>query len=309
MACLLCALLALALLPPAGAVTPAPLHAYLGSTPVLDGLLAPAEWADATPFGSISSFDPNFSPVTDPRDLGVSGYVKHDRTRLYFAFNITDDVLYALQTPHWLPAGNPAAENLTTAGWPWFGDEMEILINAPNTFAGPYDGVLGVPGLFQLVCNLHKSRLGGQGVGGMLEGEPRSSETAWTNYNQWIYSRAAECAVRALPGADGSGGSVYGVEWAFDFCPLLETAPGVCYSASATAPVSMGLNIALGDTDAQAQGDATFGLRHEMWWAGNTSCAGHGNCHTLLSQFGTLVMEPGPRPPRSAAGEVKRARV
>ena len=290
-----CALALLALLPLAGAVTPAPLHAYAGSTPVLDGLLSPAEWADAVAFGGIATFDAGFAPVTDPRDLNISGFVKHDGQRLYLAFNITDDLLYYFQTPPWLPAGNAAAENLTTQGWPWFGDEMEVLINAKNTFDSIYDEPLGVPGNWQLVCNLHKSRLGGLGVGGMMEGEPRSSETAWSNYQAWIYSRAVECAVRALPGE--GGGNVYGIEWAFDFCPLLQTAPGVCYNASAAAgPVEMGLNIALGDTDTPAQGDATFGLRHEMWWSGNTSCAQHGNCHTLLSYFGTLVMEPGPKP-------------
>ncbi len=276
----------------ASAVFPAPLHAFLGTTPTLDGLLAPAEWADAATFGGISTFDAGFNPVLDARDLDIAGFVKHDAQRLYFAFNITDDLLYYLQTPPWLPAGNPRADNLTPAGWPWFGDEMEILVNAPNTYATPYDEPLGEPGVWQMVCNLHKSRLGGEGVGGILEGEPRSSATAWDNYQQWIFSRAAECAVRAFPGEGAGGGSVYGVEWAFDFTPLLQTAPGVYYNASSPA-TEMGLNIALGDTDTQAQGDATFGLRHECWWSGNQSCANHGNCHTLLSYFGTLVMEPG----------------
>jgi SSS family solute:Na+ symporter len=284
-----------ALLPAARAVSPAPLHAYLGATPLLDGVLQPAEWADATPFASIQAFDANFSPVQSALDLDISGFVKHDGKRLYFAFNITDDLLYYLQTPKWLPAGNAQADNLTRAGWPWFGDEVELLINAPGVFSDPFDEPTGTPGVFQMVCNLHKSRLGGAGVGGLLEGEPRSSDTAWANYQQWIYARTMECAVRALPGAGPGSSSVYGMEWAVDFDPLLQIAPGRFWNASQGA-VEMGLNIALGDTDTPAEGDPTFGLRHEMWWAGNTSCQGHGNCHTLLSYFGTLVMEPGPRP-------------
>ena len=34
------------------------------------------------------------------------------------------------------------------------------------------------------------------------------------------------------------------------------------------ADVAIGLNIALGDTDAQRTGDATYGLRHEQWPCG-----------------------------------------
>jgi hypothetical protein len=285
-----------AVLSVAHAVTPAPAHAYLGSSITLDGILEPSEWADATLLiSSVGDLDPGFSPVTNTSDLDIQGYVKHDGERLLFGFNITDDLLYYIQTPQWLPAGNPSAENLTRAGWPWYGDEMEILINAPNTWTDPFGTVSGTPGVFQMVCNLHKSRLGGLGAGGLLEGEPRSSLTAWLNYQQWIYSRAMQCAVHAFPGAGAGGGNVYGMEWSMDFFPLLQTSPGVCYNTSAGS-VPMGLNVALGDTDTQQQGDKVYGLRHEMWWSGNTSCSNHGNCHTLLSYFGTLVMEPEAKP-------------
>ena len=279
----------------ADAVTPPPLHAFLGSTPTLDGFLSPTEWVDSTAFGGIATFDAGFFPVLDPADLDIAGFVKHDGSRLYFAFNITDDLLYYYSTPPWLPAGNPSAENLTRDGWPWFGDEMEILVNAPNTYNDIYDEPTGTPGVWQMVCNLHKSRLGGLGIGGLMEGEPRSSPTAWSNYQEWIYARTMECAVQRFPGAGVNGSSVYGMEWAIDFHPLLQRAPGVYYNVS-QGSVNMGLNIALGDTDTFTQGDPTYGLRHEMWWNGNTSCANHGNCHTLLSYFGTLVMEPGAKP-------------
>jgi SSS family solute:Na+ symporter len=280
----------------AAAVSPPPLHAYHGSTPTLDGLLTPGEWSDATAFGGIGSFDSQFAPVTDPSDLDVSGFVKHDGKRLYFAFNITDDVLYFFETPNWMPRQNPNADDLTVEGFPWFGDEMELLINAPNTWSNASNAVTGTPGVWQMVCNLHKSRLGGLGVGGLMEGEPRSSPTAWENYGQWIYSRAMECAVQRFPGAGAKNSSVYGMEWAIDFNPLLQTAPGVWWNASQGA-VSMGLNVALGDTDTQEEEDpAGYGLRHEDWFSGNTSCTGGGNCHTLLSFLGTLVMEPGQKP-------------
>lgn len=278
------------------AASPEPLHAFLGTTPTLDGVLAPGEWADATVFGDIATWNAQFQPVvpSSPVDLNITAYVKHDGARLFFALQITDNLLYALDTPPFLPPGNPLANNLTQAGWPWFGDEIEILINAPNTYATLADMPTGTPGCWQLVVNSRKSRLGGVGVGGLLEGEPRSSATAWTNYGEWIYSRAAQAGVTVEPaGARGAGGS-WTTEVAFDFNPLIEVAPGAYWNVSWPA-TTVGLNIALGDTDLETNGDPTFGLRHEMWWAGNTTCAGGVNCHTLLYQLGQLVLEPGAR--------------
>ena len=91
------------------------LFAYLGKTPSLDGHIDPAEWADAYHESGIYDWDPEFLPVepTAPVDLNLSLWVKHDVTHLYFAFQVTDDVLYGFQTPSWLPSGNPSANNLT----------------------------------------------------------------------------------------------------------------------------------------------------------------------------------------------------
>lgn len=273
------------------------LIAYFGSTPTLDGRIDPAEWADATSFGDIASFNPEFAPVApaSPPDLNVTAYVKHDGRTLYFAFEITDNFIYSVDTPAWLPRGNPSANNLTQEGWPWFGDEIEILMNAKNTFSSHGDGITGVPGLWQMVVNSHKSRLGGMGIGGLLEGEPRSSQTAWTNYQNWIYSRAMRAAVTVSPaGARGVGGWV--TEVAIDFNPLLELAPGTFWNTTWPA-TTLGLNIAIGDTDSAAVGDPTYGLRHEMWWSGNATCGSlTGNCHCYLYMFGQLTLEPSTRP-------------
>lgn len=271
------------------------LIAYLGTTPTLDGHVDPAEWADAMEFGDIASFNPNFAPVVpaSPPDLNFSAHVKHDGRTLYFAFQIADNLIYSVDTPAWLPGGNPSANNLTQRGWPWFGDEIEILVNAKNTHETVEDGITGVPGLWQMVVNSQKSRLGGVGVGGLLEGEPRSSQTAWTNYQEWIYSRAMRAAVTVSPaGTSGVGG--WATEVAIDFVPLLDLGGGVYWNTSWPA-TTLGINIAIGDTDSEAVGDPTFGLRHEMWYSGNTSCAGGGNCHTLLYQFGQLTLEPRAR--------------
>ena len=81
------------ILPALAGEFPRALDAYRGKTPVLDGKISPGEWDDATEFFGVSDWIPQFSPTTDPKDLALHGYVKRDGTRLYFAFDITDDVL------------------------------------------------------------------------------------------------------------------------------------------------------------------------------------------------------------------------
>ena len=157
---------------------PRSLEARPGKTPVLDGVISPGEWDDATVFSGVEGWKPQFSAVTGTKDLSLKGYVKHDGKRLYFAFDVTDDVLYGIDTPRWLPSNNPKAHELTREGFPWFGDEMEVLINASNHWTGNQDSA-GNGSSWQMVCNLTKSRKGGVGAGGLLEGEPRRNEDAW----------------------------------------------------------------------------------------------------------------------------------
>ncbi len=245
---------------------------------MLDGILTPGEWDDATVFDGVAGWTPQFSPTTDPKDLSVRGYVKHDAKRLYFAFDVTDDVLYGIDTPRWLPDNNPKAHELTREGWPWFGDEMELLINASNRWTAD-ENAAGDGSSWQMVCNLTKSRKGGIGKGGLLEGEPRTSEAAWNTYQKWILSGAQEAVARVKPGGKG-----YVIEWAVNFDLCLEVEPGKFYSPS-MGNRAMGLNIALGDLDEKARGAGNFGnFHHEDWFAGVK------DLRTNLRQFGTLWM-------------------
>ncbi len=120
--------------------SPKTLYAFPGKTPSVDGVISPGEWDDATQLYGVTDWTPQFSKTTDSKDLALHGWVKHDGKRLYFAFEITDDVLYGIDTPRWLPDNNPKAHDLTREGWPWFGDEMEILINATNKWTGNENG-------------------------------------------------------------------------------------------------------------------------------------------------------------------------
>src|SRR5581483_10524152 len=209
----LIAILALLCFPLMAGEFPRSLQAWHGKTPKLDGVLSDGEWNDATQFTGVSDWIPQFSPTKDPQDLSLRGYVKHDNKRLYFAFDVTDDVLYGIDTPRWLPDENPNAHELSPRGYPWFGDEMELLINAANHWTGN-ESAAGNGLSWQMVCNLTKSRKGGIGKGGLLEGEPRSDPKAWERYRQWIDSGAQESVARPKPGGKG-----YVIEWAVNFNP------------------------------------------------------------------------------------------
>ncbi|MDQ1471734.1 MAG: solute:Na+ symporter, family [Bryobacterales bacterium] len=262
---------------------PRELNAWPGKTPSLDGVISPGEWDDAVTFTN-AGWVPQFSPTKDAKDLSLKGYVKHDGRRLYFAFDVTDDVLYGIDTPRWLPEENPKAHELSRAGFPWFGDEMELLINATNRWQGNENSA-GNGTSWQMVCNLTKSRKGGVGVGGLLEGEPRSVESAWNTYQKWIESGAQEAVAKAKPGGHG-----YVIEWAVNFDPCLEAEPGKFYSV-VMGDRKMGLNIALGDLDEKARGAGNFGhFHHEDWFAGEK------DVRTNLRRFGTLWIRTGSRP-------------
>ena len=282
LSCLAFLLCALAVVLGAGQ-SPQSIRAYPGKTPVLDGVLSPGEWDDAARFEGVSKWIPQFTPTTDPKDLSLKGYAKHDGRRLYFAFDVTDDVLYGIDTPRWVPARNPKAHALTREGWPWFGDEMELLINASNRWTGN-EGAAGNGSSWQMVCNLTKSRKGGVGKGGLLEGEPRTSLSAWNTYQKWILDGSQEAVARVKPGGHG-----YIIEWAVNFNPCLEVEPGKFYSTS-MGDKPMGLNIALGDLDEESRGAGNFGnFHHEDWFAGAK------DVRTQIKQWGTLWMMSKPK--------------
>lgn len=260
------------------------LDAWAGRTPVLDGVLSPGEWDDATRFTGVLNWTHTFTPTTNPHDLALAGYVKHDGKRLYFAFDVTDDLLYGIDTPRWLPKENPRAHELSRQGYPWFGDEMELLINAANKWTG-HESAAGNGSSWQMVCNLTKSRLGGIGAGGLLEGEPRSSLDAWNNYQRWIQSGAQQAVAKRKPSGKG-----YVIEWAVSFDPCLEVEPGRFYSPS-MKDRAMGLNIAVGDLDTPQSGAGNFGnFHHEEWFAGDPQK------RTELREWGTLWIHPSKRP-------------
>lgn len=70
------------------------LNAFPGSTPSIDGVFSPGEWGDATQFYGIDGWtfvSPAASkPARKPSVVSVHGFVKHDASHLYFAFDVGD---------------------------------------------------------------------------------------------------------------------------------------------------------------------------------------------------------------------------
>ena len=182
------------------------LTAYTGTTPKLDGVISPGEYPDAAEITGVTEVGSaihtnNRSERPGPERLGQARRqtavlrLRHHRRR-----PLRD------RYPSWLPDNNPKAHELTREGYPWFGDEMEILINATNKWKGD-ESVAGNGESWQMVCNLTKSRLGGIGVGGLLEGEPRRSESAWNTYQNWIRTGAQQCVAKRNLKAMGTSSS------------------------------------------------------------------------------------------------------
>lgn len=252
------------------------LKSWFGKTPVIDGLLSQGEWGDGTEIDDFKNWTAEFLPVSQGRDLSLHGWVKHDADGLYFAFLVTDDLLYGIDTKRWLPKENLKAHELSRDGFPWFGNEMELLLNAPNQWQGD-ESADGDSASWQMVCNVTKSRLRGIGTGGLLEGEPRASESAWNVYQRWIREGAQKAAVKVR--TDGKG---YVIEWAVKFNPCVELSPGRFYSPQ-LGEADVGFNIAVGDLDTPENGAGQFGgFHHEQWWAGAR------NTRTQKNNFGTL---------------------
>ena len=275
---------------------PLELHVYEGSTPTVDGVISPGEYDDALLLNSYPQWMSRFSPVTDPADCSAKVWIKHDGENLYFAFEVTDDVLYGIDTERWLPELNPKAHKISPEGWPWFGDGIEVFMNPAYRWweqetRGEGDKWrhvehnAGNGQSWQMVVNLTKSLLGGVGQGGLLQGEPRINPNAFQTYTDWIQSGAMKAATRVHEDKKG-----YTIELMVKANPCLEVQPGVFWSPD-YGTAKIGFNLAIQDLDEKEKGEGNFGnIHHEGWLAG-------GKQYPYLPKYwGTLYLHPSKRP-------------
>lgn len=261
--------------------SPANLHCYKGTTPVIDGVISRGEYDDAVSFNSRDWID-QFGSISDYNDLSVIGWTKHDGTNLYFAFDISDNVLYGFDTPRWVPPENPEhVHDFSKASYPWFGDAIELLINATNTWPKEDNTFnYGDARSWQVVCNHSKSLLAGIKKGGLIQGEQRDNPVAWENHEKWIRSGAMKAVTKVKP--DKSG---YIVEWMIT-PECLQVSEGKTWSPE-LGLVKIGLNIAIQDLDDYNAAPANWGrFNHELWWTGEK------DKQTWPKQWGTLFLHP-----------------
>lgn len=262
------------------------LHVYRGTTPQLDGVIAKGEYDDAAVVYTGKDWNDQcyLTPVKDGKDLSVKCMIKHDGTNLYFAFDITDDVLYSIETDRWTPDENPEhVHDFTKAGFPWFGDGVELLINASYTWpkeTGKFN--YGDARSWQVVCNHSKSLLDGINAGGLIQGEQRDSEVAWVNHEKWIRSGAMKAVTKVKD--DKSG---YIVEWMITpQCLQVDKDKEIFWSPE-MGIVKMGLNIGIQDLDNRDAAPLNWGrFHHEIWWAGEK------DYRTEPRQWGTMYLHP-----------------
>lgn len=276
----------IALQPASAGQWPKYLHIYRGSTPTIDGTISKGEYDDAILINGVGGWNDQFykTPTQNPDDLSVTVWIKHDGKNLYFAFDITDDILYGIETDRWTPDENPDhVHDMTKAGFPWFGDGVELLINASYTWpkeVGTFN--YGDARSWQIVCNHSKSLLDGIGKGGLIQGEQRDSPIAWENHEKWIRSGDMKAVTKVKP--DKSG---YIVEWMVSpKCLQVEKDKQVYWSPE-MGIVKMGLNIGVQDLDKRDTAPANWGrFHHEPWWAGEK------DYRTEPRQWGTMFIHP-----------------
>ncbi|AQQ71028.1 hypothetical protein SMSP2_01392 [Limihaloglobus sulfuriphilus] len=259
---------------------------YRGSTPKLDGILSKGEYDDASLITGVGGWNEQFvsSGAAKHADLSVKCFIKHDGENLFFAFDITDDVLYGIETDRWAPDENPDhVHDLTKAGFPWFGDGVELLINASYTWpkeSGKFN--YGDARSWQVVCNHSKSLLGGIGKGGLIQGEQRDSPIAWENHEKWIRSGAMKAVTKVKPDKKG-----YIAEWMVSpQCLQVDKNKEIFWSPQ-MGIVKMGLNIGIQDLDYYDTAPQNWGrFHHESWWAGER------DYRTEPRQWGTMYVHP-----------------
>ena len=239
---------------------------YRGATPVIDGVISDGEYADAIRIDGVDGWAAQFSPVTDPNDLSVTVWMKHDGDSLYVAYDVTDNVIYGFDIERWNPEENDDPHQMTGEGWPWFGDGVELMVNAENRWLEEDgEGAKGNGLSWQMVASTHKSWLHGVGRGGLMQGEPRTDETAWENFAKWTENGDMVAAVGLKPKEAGRG---YVIEWQVKADPCLEVSPGKFWSPE-LGETRMGLNLAVADLDRpEDSAENWLNIHHENWWSG-----------------------------------------
>lgn len=262
---------------------PDTITAYLGTTPKLDGFIQDGEYDDAEKIIGVAGWESDTPPACENnKDLSVVAWVKHDGKSLYFALDITDDVIYGFDIERWLPSDNPDANNLNNKkGWPFWGDGIELMMNSTYKW-NDTSRCVGDGRSWQFCCSTNKSVLGGLGTGGLSSGLPRTPEV-WNRYLNWIKNGDMEASIRLKDQDEGRG---YIIEWRIN--------PNPCMKINETTFVDLskenkvGFNVEIQDLDEKEKGEGNYSNMHHIdYWSRLAP-----NSKSDLRSFGTLIIKP-----------------
>ncbi len=233
-----------------------------GKAPVLDGVAAKGEWDDALVLRRAADPWPHdtmsqqLNVTYDPADLACAIRMKHDGARLYVLCEITDDLLYNLDTEEWVPdsyksrtkpywKSPPGKED-----WGYWGDCFETGIcanmdGAYKSFAvtGPVDA--NKPGeCWKVQGNISYGRV--------MTGEV---------LKDWVEKGAMRCAMKRL--AKGRG---YVLEWSIALNPCFAVGEGKFYEPGKSPAVGLQIMLLDVDTPEAAKGKLNPLINHQGVW-------------------------------------------
>lgn len=243
--------------------SPRKLEVWRGSTPAIDGIIAANEYSDASSFQFDKLWYEEYGTVSNPLEYSLKGWVKHDGTNLFFAFDVTDSVIYGYDIPRWTPDGSPNANSLRQSDdWPFWGDTIEIFMHTSNKFT-PTQAVAGNGYSWNVVCNTQKSRLGQLQYGGLVEGYPRDNNS-FNTYKSWIQNGDLEAKVRIKTPPELKG---YVIEWKIKSNPCLQVGPGTFWRPSLQQD-TMRINFEPEDVDRKQEGAGFANMHHIIQYSG-----------------------------------------
>jgi len=262
--------------------TPRKLEVWKGSTPTIDGVISANEYSDANSFQFDKQWFEEYGTVTNPLEYSLKGWIKHDGTNLFIAFDVTDSIVYGYDIPRWTPDGSPNANSLTQADdWPFFGDAIEIFLHTSNKFT-PTQTVAGNGYSWNVICNTHKSRLGQLNYGGLVEGYPRDNNS-FNTYQNWILNGDLEAKVRIKTPPELNG---YVIEWKIKSNPCMQVGPNAYWSPSNHAD-TMRINFEPEDVDRKIEGNGFANMHHIIQYSGAKN-----KPKAYISNWALLIIHP-----------------
>lgn len=251
--------------PPVEGWIPPEIHCPAGQAPMLDGRVAAEEWSDALIVRRVNDPWPHDTQVqklnvTYPAaDLGCAIHIKHDAKHLYVLAEVTDDLIYKLDSEEWIPGkfadrGRPAWKSPPgQEDWGYWGDCFEIGLCA--NIAGPYK-FLPITGASDPAKPGECWKIQGNiSYGRIMAGDAMQP---------WVASGALRCAMQRREDPKG-----YVQEWAIALDPCLTVGDGTCVRPGAEQPIGMQLILVDVDTPESASGHLHPLINHQGVWPYN----------------------------------------